>query len=344
MTGRVILIDRLPGGQQAAALMVDGRLEDLLIDPPQGDATPVPGEIYRARVDRLVPKQGAAFVRMGEAMGYLREAKGRREGDRLLVQVTGYAEPDKAVPVTARPLYKGRYAIHTPHAPGINLSRQIKDAEERARLLAVAEQALADQGADPETGLILRSAAAQSAPTALSAEVKALLADRDRVEVAEGDGPVYTATARQEALREWDAVPSEAAASFETQGVWDEIDRLRSPRAALRSGGWLSVEATAALVAVDVNTGGGFQSGDALTANLEAAREIPRQLRLRGLGGIVVIDWAPLPKRDRKRIQDTLKTALRRDPVETTIAGWTPLGLLELTRKRERRPLAQLLD
>ncbi|MEO0994501.1 MAG: ribonuclease E/G, partial [Pseudomonadota bacterium] len=72
--------------------------------------------------------------------------------------------------------------------------------------------------------------------------------------------------------------------------------------------------------------------------------EIPRQLRLRGLGGIVVIDWAPLPKRDRKRIEDTLKTALRRDPVETTIAGWTPLGLLELTRKRERRPLAQLLD
>ena len=56
MTGRVILIDRLPGGQQAAALMVDGQLEDLLIDPSKSDTTPVPGEIYRARVDRLVPK------------------------------------------------------------------------------------------------------------------------------------------------------------------------------------------------------------------------------------------------------------------------------------------------
>ena len=110
------------------------------------------------------------------------------------------------------------------------------------------------------------------------------------------------------------------------------------------SGGRLAVEATAALVAVDVDTAGGFGGGDGLTANLEAARELPRQLRLRGLGGQVVVDFAPVPKKDRRRVEDALATAFRRDPVETSLHGWTTMGLFEIQRKRERRPLLELID
>ncbi len=98
---------------------------------------------------------------------------------------------------------------------------------------------------------------------------------------------------------------------------------------------------TRAMVTVDVNTGAEFSSGAGITANIEAARELPRQLRLRGLGGQVAIDLAPLKKTERKRVEDTLKSAFRRDPVETTLAGWTPLGHFELQRKRERRPLSE---
>ena len=130
---------------------------------------------------------------------------------------------------------------------------------------------------------------------------------------------------------------------FDHFGVWDEIDRLRSPRADLPSGGWMAIEATRAMVTVDVNTGDGFGSGDAMTANIEAARELPRQLRLRGLGGQVIIDFAPLKKQHRKKIEETLKTAFRRCPIDTTLAGWTPLGNFELQRKRDRRPLSELL-
>ena len=126
-------------------------------------------------------------------------------------------------------------------------------------------------------------------------------------------------------------------------GVWDEIDRIRGPRADLRSGGWMAVEATHAMVTVDVNTGGAFSPGAAVTANVEAARELPRQLRLRGLGGQISIDFAPLKKAERHRVEDALKSAFRRDPVETTLAGWTPLGHFELQRKRERRPVPELL-
>ena len=130
---------------------------------------------------------------------------------------------------------------------------------------------------------------------------------------------------------------------FDHYGVWDEIEKLKSPRVDLPSGAWMAVEATRAMVTVDVNTAGEFGGGASLTANLEAARELPRQLRLRGLGGQVTVDFAPLKKSDRKRIEDALKTSFRRDPVETTLAGWTPLGNFELQRKRERRPLTELL-
>ena len=105
----------------------------------------------------------------------------------------------------------------------------------------------------------------------------------------------------------------------------------------------MAVEATRAMVTVDVNTAGEFGGGAALTANLAAAGELPRQLRLRGLGGQVIVDFAPLPKKDRKRIEAALKAAFGEDPVETTLAGWTPLGNFELQRKRERRPLSELL-
>jgi Rne/Rng family ribonuclease len=131
---------------------------------------------------------------------------------------------------------------------------------------------------------------------------------------------------------------------FDHYGVWDEIERLKSPRADLPSGAWMAVEATRAMVTVDVNTAGEFGGGASLTANLEAARELPRQLRLRGLGGQITIDFAPLRKSDRKRIEEALKAAFRRDPIETSLAGWTPLGNFELQRKRERRPLSELLQ
>ncbi|MBC7157213.1 MAG: ribonuclease E/G, partial [Rhodobacteraceae bacterium] len=75
--------------------------------------------------------------------------------------------------------------------------------------------------------------------------------------------------------------------------------------------------------------------------NLALARDLARQLRLRGLGGQVVIDFAPMPKRDRHVLEQALGAAFRRDGGEATMAGWTPLGLYELTRRRDRLPLSR---
>ncbi|MFY8146463.1 MAG: ribonuclease G, partial [Rhodobacter sp.] len=121
MKGRVIAFDTLRG-RPAAALIADGRLEDFLIDP--ADDAPVPGAIYRGIVDRPMKGQGGVFVRLPDgATGFLRQVSGLAPGQPVLVQVSGAAEPGKAVPVTARLLFKSRYAILTPDAPGLNVSR-----------------------------------------------------------------------------------------------------------------------------------------------------------------------------------------------------------------------------
>ena len=102
------------------------------------------------------------------------------------------------------------------------------------------------------------------------------------------------------------------------------------------------VEATRALVAVDVNTGNDTSLAAGLKANIALARELPRQLALRGLGGQIVVDFAPMPKRDRATLDQVLQGAFRGAGSETTLVGWTAMGLYELTRKRDRVPLARL--
>ncbi|MEO0913268.1 MAG: ribonuclease E/G, partial [Pseudomonadota bacterium] len=149
------------------------------------------------------------------------------------------------------------------------------------------------------------------------------------------------------AWRDWtrpepDAV-HDAPGSFEALGIWEAIDDLKSPKVGLGPSGWMSVERTRALVAVDVNTGGDLSPAAGLKANIAALRALPRALRLRGYGGQITVDLAPFPKKDRKIIEQVLQSVLRNDPIETSFAGWTPLNNLELQRKRERPLLQDLL-
>jgi ribonuclease G len=130
--------------------------------------------------------------------------------------------------------------------------------------------------------------------------------------------------------------------SFERHGVTEALEALLAARVDLEAGASLVIEPTRALVAVDVNTGPDMSPAAALKANIAAARDLPRQLRLRGLGGQVVVDFAPMPKRDRHILDQVLKAAFKAEG-ETNLAGWTTLGLYELTRKRDRLPLSQVL-
>ena len=346
MKGRAAILDWLDDGREAAALMVDGRLHDLLIDPP--DDIPPPGTLFRAVVDRPVKGIGGVFLKLPEGgRAFLRQTKGLKPGQSLLVQVTGHAEPGKAVPVTPRILFKSRYAIVTPEAPGINLSRAIRDEEARARLMDIAHAEM--DGAPEGVGLILRSACEAADEDAVTADIVAMRELAEAI-LAEEDGPpellLDAPGAHLLAWRDWSDVPSAGVTAergaFAEMGVLDAIDALAGAQP-LPAGASLFVEPTHALVAVDVNTGPDTSPAAGLKANIAAARDLPRQLRLRGLGGQVVIDFAPMPKKERVTLEQALRAAFRGDAVDTALAGWTPLGNYEMQRKRERRPLSEVL-
>ncbi|MEX0369501.1 MAG: ribonuclease E/G [Tateyamaria sp.] len=339
MKGRQILLDHLQG-REAAALMIDGQLSDLLVD---ADA-PRPGTVYRAVTDRPIKGQGGVFLKSPAGPCYLRGVKGIGQGEPLLVQVTGYAEPGKAVPVSHKVLFKSRYAIVTPEAPGLNLSRSIRDDDVRDALLELAHDGM--DGSD--MGLILRSAAADADASAVAEDIEnmrslaeAVMQDKGKTPetLSEGDGPHLLA------WRDWVA-PADVVTSkgcFETHGVQDAIEAAQRAQVALGGGASMFVEATRAMIAVDVNTGadGSFAAG--LRANLACARQLPAVLRVRGLGGQVTIDLAPMPKKERKSFEAALRAALRLDDVDTVLAGWTPLGNFELQRKRARVPLSEVI-
>jgi len=332
MKGTEVLLGNV-SGREAAARIEDGVLQDLLVD----STAPRPGAIYRAKATRPVKGQGGMFFDTSDGSAYLRGAKGLAPGDLRFVQVSGYADAGKAIPVTDRILFKSKYAIATPGAPGINISRSLKDEERRVQLRAVAD--LFADGLE-ETGLIIRSAAGVCDLQDLEDDIAETLTlasavmsdDGTSVEkLLEGPGP------HDVAWRDWacdqtrDGDLAEYAAAAQ-----DTLFRLPH-------GASISVEPTRALIAVDVNTGADTSPAAGLKANLAAARELPRLLRIKGLGGQIVIDFAPSPKKDRKAIETTLRTAFRADDVETALVNWTQMGHFELNRKRARPPLHEVM-
>jgi ribonuclease G len=135
---------------------------------------------------------------------------------------------------------------------------------------------------------------------------------------------------------------------FDLYNVETEIERALSRRVELKSGGTLVIDQTEAMTTIDVNTGGfvGSRNFDdtVFKTNLEAAQAIARQLRLRNLGGIIIVDFIDMDSDEhRAAVLDELKRALARDRTRMTVSGFTALGLVEMTRKRTRESLAHVL-
>ncbi|MEM6307522.1 MAG: ribonuclease E/G [Pseudomonadota bacterium] len=336
MKGKQAILGHL-GPYPIALRYVDGVLDDVLVPDM---VAPALGSIYRGIVDRPQKGMGGVMVKLPDgAMGFLRGAKGLTPGDVLTVQMSGYAEPGKAVPLTARPLFKSRYVIVTPHAPGVNVSRQIRDEDIRDALQVAGKASISDNG----FGLIFRSAAAAAEMDDVLDDLDTMMARADAVMAETGKTPELLLEGDDPhvlAWREWADVTHVLTGpdDLDQTGALDDLVSLTGAEAPLPHGS-LFIEPTRALVAVDVNTG----PHTALDANLDAIHDLPRHLRLRGLGGQITVDLAPVMKRDRKLLETKIKSALRGCPVETEFVGWTPLGHIELKRKRERAPVAPIL-
>ncbi|MDA9253562.1 ribonuclease E/G [Amylibacter sp.] len=344
--GRIVVLDEV-NGKPAAALLVNGQIHDLLIEADNN--LPKPEAIYRGRTTLPMKGQNGIILDIGNGQkAFLRNAKGIPQGTQMTVQVATHAEIGKATPVVNKLIFKSRYSIVTPDAPGLNIARSIKDDEERDRLLEIVHEVSTNR--QNEYGLIIRSSAMDIDADAISDDINAMYDLADNVMSQTSGDPALimpAPTAEMKAWRDWvnpdpDEVIKETN-SFETMGIWDHIEKLKHSKSKLPNGASMIIEPTSAFVAVDVNTGNDFSLSAGLKANLAVAKELPNQLSLRGLGGQIIIDFAPSPKKDRKLIETALNSSFRKGKIDTVVVGWTTLGNFELQRKRERIPLSELL-
>ena len=339
MTDSVIILDDIDG-REAAAFVVAGQLEDFFLTSLDSVGL-FPGTICRGVVDQFVKGQGGVFVKLPDGFrGFLRNSKGLSLGEKILIQVTSYPDEGKAIPVTDRIIFKGRGVIITPYAKGINVSRQIKSDEEKLRILNIINESVPE---DLVSGIIVRSMAINLDDHTLSEETKALIHLSEKVLSDKGteiELLVQGENAHALALREWPVFKKcqVFTGGFEKNGILDQLAELLDSRVEMGLGS-IFIEPTRALVAVDVNTGNDFSPAAGLKANLQLAKILPRQLRLRGLGGQITLDLAPMAKKDRKQFELAMTKSFKTDPVESTLVGWTPLGHFEIQRKRERVPL-----
>jgi Rne/Rng family ribonuclease len=141
----------------------------------------------------------------------------------------------------------------------------------------------------------------------------------------------------------------EGPALFENTGIEAEIEAALQPKVLLGGGAWISIEPTEGFTAIDVNAGGGVETGSAkslsMEINLAAVKEIARQIRLRSISGLIVVDFIHVTdKADSARLTRALETALAADPVHSRVSAMSEFGLVEITRRREHESLADILE
>ena len=334
----VVIANSTFNDRPASAFVKDGKLIDFLIGSKTTDE-PIPGAIYRGVVGRNIKGLNGVFVDLGKTnKGYLKLSNGLTPGSTILVQVTTIALEDKAPTLTQKIIFKSKYVHITPGKSGINLSRKIKNEELRGRLRIMCEDVI---GENPDFGLIIRSSCVEANESEIATDIKSMWALAHAVmqdNVGKSELLLDGASPEEYALREWSSneplIHLSGNEAFENSGIDEQIEALTQPYVKLGEDGSMYIESTRAMIAVDVNSRAGASS--AFKVNLKAAEILPKELRLRGLGGQIVIDFAPMAKNNRKKLETVLLKSLKEDPVESTLVGWTQMGHFEIQRKRER--------
>lgn len=306
-------------------------------------------------------------------------AKKLKKGMEILVQIAKEPVGEKGVRVTASIALPGRFCVLLPYDNKIGISKKISDIKERKRLRAIAKSiipkkcgliirtAAKDQDEETlredlnnllKTWKVIEKAAKNETPPALlyqdlnttssvirdlmSDEVSAIWVDSrklyrqiknylefvqpefaDRVEFYKDKTPI-----------------------FDKFGIEDQIKQIFSRKVPLPSGGYLVIEHTEAMTVIDVNSGKYIakkdQEQNSLKTDLEAAREIARQLRLRDIGGLIVCDFIDLEdEKNKKKIYDEFKKEFKKDRAKVVILPMTEFGLVQITRQRVRHNIIQ---
>lgn len=403
-----ILINVTPR-ETRVAVVENGMLQEVHIE--RSSRRGYVGNIYKGRVQRVMPGMQAAFVEIGlERAAFLHASDILRpppaavasegeaeppapaptppiaelvhEGQEIVVQVVKDPIGSKGARLTTQLSIPSRYLVLLPHSKVVGVSARIEDEAERARLKAL----LAECVGASSMGYIVRTNAEGQGAEALAEDVDYLgrawelvrdnsartpvggciyedlslplraLRDlmHDEIEKVRVDSRetfdkilLFARQFMPELAERVEHYPGERPI-FDLYGIEDEIQRGLQKEVPLKSGGHLIIDQTEAMTTIDVNTGSFLGQRNleetVFRTNLEAAQAVARQLRLRNLGGIIIIDFIDMTDEDhRRQVLRTLEKALARDHAKTTVYDFSPLGLVEMTRKRTTESLARQL-
>lgn len=396
---RDILLD-IGVGEIRLAVLEDGILSEMYVERHENAARA--GDIYRAKVERVLPGMQAAFVNIGldkNAFLYVRDAlpvnldengnpiKSKnvmpqietlvKAGQELTVQIIKEQTGDKGPRISTKLTLPGHLSILMTDSPSFGISKKIDNHDERVRLREIGNRYRPEN-----TGMIIRTAALGATEEHLSEDIKRqtdLLKQIRKLEqkgtvprclhhepgiiehaIREyltpqthrfiiNDRSVFEQVREQTLIRAPELLPTLAHFGkeydmFSYYNVSSMLEEALSRKVWLKSGGYLVIDYTEALTVIDVNSGkyvGKSTLEDtAVLTNCEAATAIARQIRLRDLSGIVIIDFIDMHTDEHRNIVlQALKDALVIDRTQTVVVGMTGLGLVEMTRKKIRQPL-----
>ena len=383
------------------ALLERGRLAEMKIERE----AEVLGNIYKGRVENVVPGLDASFIDVGLSRnvflyvgdaipenGKRRRLRGAelpkisevlRKGQEITVQVTKSPIGKKGARATARISLPGRYLVLMINSGRkVGVSKKITDEAERDRLRKLGEKVRPE-----EFGIIIRTQAEGVDQKQLAEDVKYLARLWEQIErrsprhhapalLHEDLSLVYgvlrdvfdestkafivdNKDVHQQVMSWLETAGPELRSRvqrydqpepiFEHYNIETELEGALRPRVWLPHGGWIQIDQSEALTTIDVNSGKFTRTGSladtVLRTNLEAIEEISRQLRLRDIGGIIVIDFIDMESaRHRQQLMDALRRVMKSDRMKTRIVHLTPLGLVEMTRKRTGDSLAERLE
>ena len=310
-----------------------------------------------------------------------------REGQEILVQIAKEPIAKKGARITSHIALPGRFLVYMPTIEHLGVSRKIESASERSRLRVAIQKIRAEEDV-PSGGFIVRTAGVGVPEQDLRQDARYLVRTwldmKKKAEKAKSpalvhqDLDIIQRLLRDQLSDEFTAIRVDSEEEYqsivefinriqprmvnrvklytrdqpilEEYGVQEEVDKALKPRVWLKSGGYLVINQTEALVAIDVNTGkfvgrGNARLEDTITkTNMEAVDEIARQIRLRDLGGIIVLDLIDMEdRRNRNKVSQALQEALQGDKSPTKVLSFNDFGLIIMTRKRVKQSLERTM-
>ena len=415
------IVINVTGRETRVALLEDSTIVELFIE--RGDIVDITGNIYKGRVQRVLPGIQAAFIDIGlnqaafiyvddvirngfkEVERELAEGGGENdtvdelldalraeereypiedlltEGQDILAHVAKAPMGTKGPRVTSYISLPGRYLVLMPFSNHIGVSRRIEDEDERKRL-----KHMIGEMRDNDYGYIVRTAAegidearivhekqflvnlweniqrkfkTAPCPSLIHQELSlSLRAVRDLL-IHEADQLVIDSSHEYETIRAFldvfmpnlkgrVSLYDGREPIFDAYNLEGDISRALKRKVWLKSGGYIIIEHTEALVAIDVNTGryvGKHNLEETiLKTNLEAVKEIAYQVRLRDIGGLIIIDFIDMQKKtSQDKVYNALKDALTKDRSKTHVLPISDMGLIQMTRKRNKEPLTRMM-